>query len=116
MADLANEAMKQGAVPVGYDEVVVDFFQFNSEGDNIAGRLVNKTQVQIRGNRVGKYTIITPENKRVAFLGGVHLDELMSNVGLGREVMVQFTHREKTGQDNSGNEMKRFKVFVKSTM
>jgi hypothetical protein len=105
-----NEAIKQGGVPEGYAEVVVEFFQFKDEGDNIAGRLVGKTTTQIRGNRIGKYTVMK-DGKRFAFLGGVHLDELMSNIGIGNEIWVQYTHKEKTSGE--GFELKKFKVFSK---
>jgi len=108
---VTNEAFKMGAVPDGYTEVQVDFFKFENEGDHIEGRLVNKTAVQVRGNRVGKYTMICGI-RRVAFLGGVQLDELMTNVGIGHEVFIQYTHKEKTGEQDF--EMKKFKVFVKA--
>lgn len=112
MGDLVNEAMKVGGVPEGYAEVVVEFYQFKNEGDKVEGRLVNKLMTTVRGNRVGKYTMITGNNKRVTFLGGVHLDELLANVGLGQELLVQYTHKETI--EDTGYEMKRFKVFVKS--
>lgn len=108
-----NEAVKMGGVPEGYAEVVIDFFQFKNEGDHISGRLVSKLTTVVRGNKIGKYTIITPENRRVSFLGGVDLDEKMNNVGIGNEIYVQYTHKEQTSSE--GFEMKRFKVFVKAS-
>ena len=112
MADLVTEAMKQGGVPEGYAEVVIDFFQFKQEGDHLEGRLVSKTQTVVRGNKIGKYTLIMKNNHRVSFLGGVDLDEKMANVGVGNEIWVQYTHKEPTSGE--GFEMKRFKVFVKA--
>lgn len=109
---LVNEAIKDGAIPEGYAEVVVEFFQFKNEGDQLEGRLVNKAQTQVRGNKIGKYTIMKA-GKRIAFLGGVQLDELLANVPLGSEVFIQYTHKEKTSE--SGNEIHRFKVFTKVT-
>ena len=113
MPDLVSEAMKLGGVPEGYAEVIVEFFQFQNEGDIIKGRLVGKDQVTVRGNRIGKYTLIREsDSTRVAFLGGVQLDELMKNVAVGKELLIVFTHKEKTGQ-GEGYDMKRFKVYFK---
>lgn len=110
--DLMNEALKAGGVPEGYGEVTVDFYRFENEGDHLAGRLVNKTQTTVRGNRIGKYVLIAANNRRVTFLGGVDLDEKLANVGIGNEVFIQYTHKEPSGEKDY--EMKRFRVFVKA--
>lgn len=111
--DLVSEAIATaGAVPEGYSEISVDFFQFKQEGDRVEGRLINKSQTTVRGNRVGKYVLMKAGGQRITFLGGVHLDELMANVGVGNEILVEYTHKERI--DETGNEMKRFKVFVKN--
>lgn len=111
MNDLTNEAIKQGGVPDGYAEVVIEFFQFKTEGDKLEGRLLTKQQTSVRGNKVGKYTLKGSDGKRYSFLGGVHLDELLANLSLGSEVWIQYSHLEKI--EDTGNELKRFKVFVK---
>lgn len=107
--DLTTEAMKAGGIPDGYDEVQVTFFQFKNEGDTIEGRLISKNVTTIRGNKIGKYVIMKPDTERITFLGGVHLDELMANVGVGNEIKILYTHQEKTEE---GYPMKRFKVFI----
>lgn len=108
-----NEALKDGGIPEGYAEVDVEFYRFENPGDKLQGILINKTQTTIKGgNRIGKYTIKKQDGKKVAFLGSVQLDEKMSNIGLGQDVWVQFTHKESLG--DTGNEMKCFKVFVKT--
>lgn len=111
MADLQTEAMKAGGVPEGYSEIEVDFFQFLKEGDSIQGRLTEKRETQMKGGRVGRYTLLTKENKKVCFLGSVLLDEKLRGVGLGAEVYVVFTHTGKTGSEY---DMKYFNVYVKS--
>lgn len=100
-----------GAIPDGYSEVNVEFFQFLAENDTLAGRLLSKSTTNVRGNRVGRYTIVKDGGEKVAFLGGVHLDELLSAIGLGREIILTFTHREKTQE--SGFEIKKFRLLIK---
>lgn len=110
---LEKEVIKEGGVPEGYDEVIVEFFQFQKEGDSIKGRLVTKQWITVRGSRCGKYTLIRdPDNMKVAFLGSVLLDELLQNVGVGNEIYVVFTHKTAATEDSF--EMKNFKVFSKS--
>lgn len=97
----------------GYTRVSVEFKQFLNEGDEIKGRLIGKTQVQMKGGRVGKYTVVRLEDKqKVAFLGSVQLDELMNAVAVGNEIWVIFLRRERRSED--GFEMKMYNVFVKS--
>lgn len=107
---LVAEAMKQGAIPEGYREIEVDFFQFKKAGDMVTGQLVNKAQIQVKGGRVGKYTINKADNKKVAFLGSVQLDELMSNVNIGARIQVVYVSDETL---ENKNVMKKFKLYVK---
>src|SRR4030042_402406 len=109
---ILNEAIKQGGIPDGYYEISVEFFQFKTEGDKLEGRLIDKSHTRIRGNDIGKYNMICGV-RRVVFLGGVHLDELLSSVPVGSEIFIQYTHKELTG--DKSYELKRFKVFVKAT-
>jgi hypothetical protein len=105
-------AMKEGAVPEGYKEIDVEFFQFKTPGDNIEGRLISKNTIQIRGARIGKYTIHKSGDKKLAFLGSVQLDELLANVALGSQIMVMYIAEEIL---ENLNKMKRFKLYVKTT-
>lgn len=109
---LVSAAMNIGGVPEGFNEVLVDFFQFTNPGDTITGRLISKEYTTMRNNKVGKYTIIKPDGQRVAFLGSVKLDEQMKCVGSGQEVYIQYTGMEKL---EGGNEMKLFRVFSKQS-
>lgn len=97
----------------GYTRISVEFKQFLNEGDEIKGRLIGKTQVQMKGGRIGKYTVVREGDKqKVAFLGSVQLDELMNAVGVGSDIWVIFLRRERRSED--GFEMKMYNVFVKS--
>lgn len=110
---LEGEAIRQGAVPDGWNEEQIDFFQFEKVGDEITGRLVGKIQTTIRGNRLGKYTLLVKTDtgsKKVAFLGSVDLDEKMANIGVGNYVKIVFLATEPTKENY---EMRRFRVFWK---
>lgn len=108
---LVSEALNIGGVPDGFNEVMVEFFQFNNPGDTLTGRLIGKdTTVMRGGNRIGKYTLIKKDGSRVAFLGSVKLDEQLKCVGNGQEVYIQYTGKEKL---DGGNEMNTFRVFAK---
>lgn len=111
--DLVNEAIKtHGAVPEGYKEIEVEFFRFKNPGDFIAGRLIKVGTQKMSGSIIGKYTISQETtNKKMAFLGSVQLDEKMSDVKVGDEIRVQYTHEESGGGGRSG--MKNFKLFIK---
>jgi hypothetical protein len=109
---LVTEALKQGAVPEGYKEIDIEFFQFKTPGDKIEGRLLAKNNIQVKGVRVGKYTIQNlKDNKKYAFLGSVQLDELMANISIGTQIMVVYI--DEILLENL-NKMKHFKVYAKT--
>lgn len=110
---LTKEAIKEGGFPEGWNEVKVDYFKFEHEGDYISGRLISKTVTTVRGNKLGKYTLMRENGSRVTFLGSVDLDEKMAGVPQGNLVHIQYTHQEKTDQD--GFMMKRFRVGQKQS-
>ncbi len=105
-----NQAKRMGAIPDGYQEIVVDWFKFEVPGDYIEGMLVGKTQVTVRSSRIGKYTLMRDDKTKVGFLGGAQLDDLMVSVQYGQSVFVQFVGEERT-KDEFG--LKIYKVFVK---
>jgi len=112
---LEAEIIKAGGVPDGYTEIDVDFFQFKTPGDKLEGKLINKGVTTVKNGRVGKYTIQRFEGgttKKTAFLGSVQLDELMTNVAVGAEILVIFMADEPL--ENSSYTMKRFKVYQKN--
>jgi hypothetical protein len=109
---LVNEAIKQGAIPDGYDPVNIDFFKFEKPGDSITGQLLTKTITRINGSQVGKYTVkVITDGKAhdVSFLGSVLLDEKLSRIAIGSNIFISYTGDEAAG----GNTMKRFNVATK---
>lgn len=114
---LVNEALKNGAVPDGFEPVEdIEFFQFKEIGDHITGRLIIKSTTRISGTPVGKYTVQVMENgmvKKVAFLGSMLLDEKLATIPNGSNIYVAFTSEEATGQ--AGNKMKHFTVATKKS-
>lgn len=112
-SNLVNEAYKKGAVPDGYRELDIAFFQFKKPGDSISGKLTDKSIVTLKsGNEVGKYSIHNPEDgKRYSFLGSVQLDDLMKSVTKGQSILVVYTNDEILENQFT---MKRFKLFVKT--
>jgi len=110
---LVNEAIKHGAVPDGYREVDILFFQFKKPGDSITGKLILKDRLELKTKQsVGKYTLLDTETgNRYSFLGSIHLDELMSAVYVGQHIMVVYTNDEVL---ESNFTMKRFKVYTRT--
>lgn len=96
-----------------YQEVVIEFFKFDTEGQILEGLLVAKAQNTIRGSKVGKYTLIRKEDKmKVTFNGGTVLDELMASVAAGKEIKIVYIGDE-IPMESGQFPMKRFKVFQK---
>jgi hypothetical protein len=111
---LVAEAIKNGAIPAGYIEVDVEFFQFANPGDILAGKLIEKTTQKIGNNMCGKYTLIDSDNQRVEFLGSTQLDSRLRLIAAGHNVVIYFDHTEKAKGDNR-NDTKIYKVFVPET-
>jgi len=111
---LVNEAYKQGAVPDGYDEIDIFFFQFKTPGDSLSGKLTSKSTLTLkRGNEVGKYALLdTDSGRRYSFLGSVQLDDLMTSVTIGQHIKVVYTSDEVLENQFT---MKKYKVYVKTS-
>jgi hypothetical protein len=108
---LISAAMNQGAVPDGYKPIDEDWHEFKNVGDEIHGQLLQKDQVSIGGNRVGRYTIMTPQGKRTAFLGSFQLDSKLAQVKQLSNIIIRYIGVQKTAK--AGYEMKLFDVWVK---
>ena len=110
---LAAAAMEKGAVPDGYREVDIKFFQFKVPGDTLTGRLTAKSTITLkRGQEVGKYSLFNPENgSRFTFLGSSHLDDLMKAVTIGQNIMVVYVNDEILENQFT---MKKYKVYIKT--
>lgn len=106
-----GEAMNQGAIPDGYKQIVEDWHEFKTVGDELHGQLLEKNQVSISGNRVGRYVVQTPAGRRTAFLGSFQLDSQLSQVKLLSFIIIRYTGIQKTAK--AGYEMKLFEVWVK---
>jgi hypothetical protein len=112
--DLVNAAYKAGAVPAGYKEVTVEFFQFKNIGDHVSGVLLQKREITLgsKGNKCGKYTLRQPDGKLISFLGSTTLDDQLSRMPVNADIWIQFTHVEKL--EGSNYDLKHFSVFVKN--
>lgn len=108
---LVREVMNQGAIPDGYNQIQEDWHEFKTVGDELHGQLLEKSQVSVGGNRVGRYIIMANNGHRTAFLGSFQLDSKLSQVRILSNIIIRYTGLQKTAK--SGYEMKMFDVWVK---
>lgn len=88
-----------------------DFFRFENPGDILVGKLVEKSEITIRGKPGKKYKVENDSGTIIAFNGGTKIDDVLEMLPLGIMVRIEFTgYSEKTA---SGNRMKNFDIRSK---
>ncbi len=94
-----------------------DFIILGGERDKgpvinqVEGILNEKTQMNMRGTLVGRYSLTREDDTAFTVLGAKLLDEKMVNVEVGD--FVRITLEEGKQKTSGGNEMKLFRVQVK---
>jgi hypothetical protein len=90
-----------------WEEVGAMYHPWNNPGEYVEGELLLKDEVDFEGRVVGRYTVDTPGDGLVEFLGSSQLDRMMETVKVGDYIRVTYVKNVDT---RKGRLMKVFKV------
>lgn len=91
--------------------IETDFMRFETPGDLVMGKLVEKSEIVIRGKLANKYKLERNDGSVVSFNGGTKIDDVLSTLPLGSLVRIQFTG--KSAATTGGNRMNEFDIRSK---
>ncbi|KKL24772.1 hypothetical protein LCGC14_2411980 [marine sediment metagenome] len=102
-------------------EITTNFVKIGvrGEGDDdaqafvteIAGILLEKDRMNMSGGPVGRYKIEQANDEIVTFLGGVILDDKLSMIEIGSDILIKYTGAEKSSAAGH-SPTKQYAVFV----
>lgn len=93
-----------------YKERTSVFVKLETPGDAVEGEYQGNEAITLtNGNTAYRHTIRIEDGTQVSFLGGVVLDEVLSDVPIGTVVLVE---RTGTQEVRHGRSMKQFRVSV----
>ena len=92
-----------------WENITPDFITFEKKGEFIEGELLEPSVIMIKGVEVMKWQVRDLKDDIVkAFLGGISLDPMLTNVPVGTTIKLEFDGKLKIA---SGYQVKTFKLY-----